>query len=97
MYATGQSVSPAALLQSVGAHRHGVVVGQRVEIDRRSEKIGHKIRDAELQKIPYMLVAGKKEIESGGLAVRHPRRGQEGVSSPAEIGKKILAEVAARS
>ncbi len=72
-------------------------LGIRVEVDRRSEKIGHKIRDAELQKTPYMLVVGKKEVESGGLAVRHKRRGQEGVQTPAQVAEKILAEVALKS
>ncbi|MBI5835965.1 MAG: threonine--tRNA ligase [Candidatus Eisenbacteria bacterium] len=71
--------------------------GLRVEIDRRPEKIGHKIRDAELQKVPYMLVVGKREAEAGQVSVRHKRRGQEGVTTPAEWAKKVLAEVAAKA
>jgi len=71
--------------------------GLRVEIDRRAEKIGHKIRDAELQKIPYMLVVGKREADAGLVAVRHKRRGQEGTASPAMWAKKVLAEVEAKA
>ena len=48
--------------------------GMRVEIDERSEKIGYKIREAQLQKIPYMLIIGDKEAESGTVSVR--RRGE---------------------
>ena len=47
--------------------------GIRVEVDARSEKIGFKIREAQLQKVPYMLVVGKREAESGKVAVRHRR------------------------
>jgi threonyl-tRNA synthetase len=52
--------------------------GVRVEIDTRSEKVNHKIREAQLQKIPYMLVVGGKEAESGEVSVRHRKRGNEG-------------------
>ena len=44
--------------------------GIRVELDGRSEKIGYKIREAQLQKIPYMLVVGDKELENGTVSVR---------------------------
>jgi threonyl-tRNA synthetase len=71
--------------------------GIRVDIDRRPEKIGHKIREAELQKVPYMLVIGKREADAGLVAVRHKRRGQEGTATPAEWAKKVLAEVAAKA
>ncbi len=71
--------------------------GLRVDVDKRDEKIGAKIRDAELQKILYMLVAGKREAEAGQLAVRHKRRGQEGVATVAEVAEKILADVAAKA
>ncbi len=50
----------------------------RVEIDSRDEKLGKKIRDAQLQKIPYMLVIGAKEAENGTLAVRERREGDLG-------------------
>ena len=47
-----------------------VAAGFRVEMDDREEKIGYKIREAQMQKIPYMLVLGDKEIESGEVNVR---------------------------
>jgi threonyl-tRNA synthetase len=50
----------------------------RVEVDRRGEKIGAKIRDAQLQKIPYMLVVGEKEAVAGTVAVRERSRGDLG-------------------
>ena len=55
--------------------------GFRVEVDHRNEKIGKKIREAQLEKIPYMLVVGDKEAESGNVAVRHRSEGDLGVMS----------------
>ena len=52
--------------------------GIRNELDARSEKVNFKIREAQLQKIPYMLVVGEREAESGTVAVRHRKRGTEG-------------------
>ena len=52
--------------------------GIRVEIDARDEKLGKKIRDAQLQKVPYMLVIGAKEAENGTLAVRERSKGDMG-------------------
>ena len=52
--------------------------GLRVEVDRRSEKMGAKIRDAQLQKIPFMLVVGDREAENGEVAVRHRAAGNLG-------------------
>ena len=49
-------------------------LGLRVYLDDRNEKIGYKIREAQLQKVPYMLVIGDKEVEDGTVAVR--RRGE---------------------
>ena len=59
--------------------------GLRVEVDARSEKIGFKIREAQLQKIPYMLVVGKREAEAGTVAVRHRRAGHTGARTPSEF------------
>ena len=59
--------------------------GIRVEVDARSEKIGFKIREAQLQKIPYMLVVGKREAEAGKVAVRHRRLGHTGVRTLPEF------------
>jgi len=66
--------------------------GFRVETDLRSEKIGYKIREAQLQKIPYMLVLGDKEAESGALAVRGRGEGDLGTMSYDEFLKKIALE-----
>ncbi|MDO4540477.1 MAG: threonine--tRNA ligase [Syntrophomonadaceae bacterium] len=52
--------------------------GIRAETDLRSEKIGYKIREGQLQKIPYLLVIGDKEIESGAVSVRHRKEGDLG-------------------
>ena len=52
--------------------------GIRADLDARSEKLNFKIREAQLQKIPYMLVVGEREAESGTVAVRHRKRGAEG-------------------
>ncbi|MEP6917621.1 MAG: threonine--tRNA ligase [Acidobacteriota bacterium] len=57
--------------------------GLRVEIDERREKIGYKIREAQLQKIPYMLVVGEKEVAAGAVAVRSRSEGDQG-SRPAD-------------
>ena len=68
--------------------------GLRVELDDRNEKIGFKIREAQLAKIPFMLVAGDKEAESGTLSVR--RRGgiDLGVKTVDEFLSEILKEIA---
>ncbi len=55
--------------------------GLRVGVDERSEKVGYKIREAQLQKVPYMLVVGDKEIESGDISVRSRDKGEIGVQS----------------
>ena len=53
-------------------------MGVRVELDSRDEKLGRKIRDAQMEKIPYMLVIGDKEVESGTIAVRDRAKGDIG-------------------
>ncbi len=67
--------------------------GIRVEIDRRSEKIGYKIREAQMQKIPYMLVVGQKEEEQGCVAVRSRLNGDEGQKSMDEFLARIQEEI----
>jgi threonyl-tRNA synthetase len=57
--------------------------GFRVEVDDRNEKLGYRIREAQAQKVPYMLVVGDKEVESGSVAVRHRFKGDLG-SIPVE-------------
>ena len=59
--------------------------GIRVEIDSRSEKVNLKIREAQLQKVPYMLVVGQREADAGKVAVRHRKRGDEGAKPVQEV------------
>lgn len=53
--------------------------GLRVEVDERSERMNRKIRDAELQKIPYMLIVGDKEQQTGSVSVRTKKKGNVGL------------------
>jgi threonyl-tRNA synthetase len=55
--------------------------GFRVEVDGRNEKIGKKIREAQLDKIPYMLVVGDRDMEAGTVSVRHRAEGDLGAMS----------------
>ncbi|MEG1661071.1 MAG: threonine--tRNA ligase, partial [Clostridiales bacterium] len=67
--------------------------GIRVEIDTRNEKIGYKIRSAQSEKIPYMLVLGDKEQETGVAALRHRSQGDLGVMDITEIIAKLSEEI----
>ena len=69
----------------------------RVQIDSGREKIGHKIREAQLQKIPYMIIVGDKEIESQKLAVRSRKEGDIGAFSVGEFINKLGQEIDSRS
>jgi len=70
--------------------------GIRVEVDQRDEKLGKKIREAQLQQVPYMLIVGKKEQESGKISVRHRRQGDLGALELAEFLRQIQEEIAAK-
>ena len=70
--------------------------GLRVECDTRSEKIGYKIREAQLQKTPYMLVVGDKEQEDGTVSVRHRKDGDLGSMALQAFIHKAQAEVASK-
>lgn len=70
--------------------------GIRAEIDTRAEKIGYKIREARLQKIPYMLVVGAKEEEEGKVSVRSRFLGDEGAKDLQEFITSIKAEIKSR-
>ena len=61
----------------------------RVEVDERTESIGRKIREAELRKIPYMLVVGDREVENGTAAVRRHREGDQGALSLDDVRSKL--------
>jgi threonyl-tRNA synthetase len=68
----------------------------RAEIDDRSEKIGKKIRDTELMKVPYMLVIGEKEMNEGKVAIRRQGKGDLGTKDADEFILEISAEVKER-
>jgi threonyl-tRNA synthetase len=67
--------------------------GLRVELDARPEKIGHKIREATLQKIPYMVLLGPKDVESGTLAVRLRDGRQMNGVTPDSFLKRLTEEI----
>jgi threonyl-tRNA synthetase len=72
-------------------------IGFRVEANLRSEKIGAKIRDAQLQKVPFMLVLGDREMEQGLVAVRERSQGDIGVMSLEEFSEKARRLVETRA
>ncbi|HNY00773.1 MAG TPA: threonine--tRNA ligase [Oscillospiraceae bacterium] len=71
--------------------------GVRAETDLRNEKIGYKIREAQSQKIPYMLVIGDKEAEAGNVSVRTRSGGDMGAMSVADFLARITGEIASRT
>ena len=74
-----------------------VNMGIRAEVDDRNEKMGYRIREAQLQKIPYMLVLGEKEKQCGTVAVRNRKKGDLGVMSFDDLANKLLKEIAEKS
>jgi threonyl-tRNA synthetase len=70
--------------------------GARVELDDRGESVGRKIREAELRKIPYMLVVGDREEKEGGVSVRERRAGDTGSVAAEEFGKRLAGEIERR-
>ena len=71
--------------------------GIRAEGDYRSEKLGYKIREAQVQKIPYMLVVGDRDIENGTVSVRTRKGDDLGAMTPDEFIAKCLMEIATKS
>ena len=70
--------------------------GLRVTVDDRSEKMGYKIREAQVQKIPYMLVVGDKEAAAGNVSVRHRQAGDMGPADLEALGERIARAAAER-
>ena len=68
--------------------------GIRVELDDRNEKVGYKIRDWEVHKVPYMLIVGEKERDARAVSVRRHREGDLGTSGIDEFVAKITSEIA---
>ena len=86
------------------AHAHALAIrdqamdlGLRVEVDLRNEKVNAKIRDAQLQKVPYMLVLGDREAAAGTVSVRHRHRGDLGVQPLEAFFALITEEIRSRT
>ena len=71
--------------------------GIRVHLDERNEKLQAKIRDAQMQKIPYMLVIGGKEAEAGTVSVRHRTKGDLGPQPTGDFLTALREEIASRA
>jgi threonyl-tRNA synthetase len=69
----------------------------RVEVDDRNEKLGYKIREAQVQKVPYMLVVGDKEAAAGTVSLRHRQAGDLGITDAESLGARIAKLVAERA
>ena len=73
------------------------MAGVRAKVDYRNEKIGKKIRDAQLEKVPYMLIVGDKEVESGEVNVRHRAEGDLGNMSVAACAEMVAEVIRTRA
>ena len=67
--------------------------GMRVEIDDRSEKVGYKIREAQLEKVPYMMILGDKDIENNCVSIRARKQGDLGSMKLEEFIAKAVEEI----
>jgi threonyl-tRNA synthetase len=70
--------------------------GFRAEVDKRNEKIGYKIREGRLERIPYLLIVGDKEVDEGAVSVRSRKEGDLGPMAFADFMQKLGDEVASR-
>ena len=77
-------------------HDQLIKEGFRAAIDQRNEKMGYKIREAQVRKIPYMLVVGDREVESGQVAVRHRDQGDLGAYNLLNLIGKLKEEIAGK-
>ena len=68
--------------------------GIRVELDARNEKIGYRVREAQLSKVPYMAIVGGDEQEAGTVSVRARKEGEGGLMSVEDFVQKLLLEIA---
>jgi threonyl-tRNA synthetase len=80
-------------------HVHETLKGHgiRVHLDDRNEKLPAKIRDAQMQKVPYMLVVGPKEAEAGTVSVRHRTKGDQGPRPIADVVTSLQEEISSRA
>ncbi len=82
---------------SEGVKEKLTAAGFRVEVDSRSEKVGYKIREAQLEKNPYMLVIGDKEVEGADLAVRSRDEGELGTMALDKFIERVQQEIEEKS
>ena len=68
--------------------------GIRIDGDYRAEKIGYKIREARLERIPYILVVGEKEAANNEVSVRSRKNGEEGAIPVSELKNRLILEIA---
>lgn len=73
-------------------HQQLLKAGLRSHLDIRNESVNYKIREAQVQQVPYMLVLGDREVEAGSVAVRHLREGNQGAMPVQEFIEKLQAE-----
>jgi threonyl-tRNA synthetase len=89
-------ISDRHLKYAVSVRERLSEAGVRVELDDRTESVGRKIRDAELRKIPYMLVVGDRESERDEVSVREHRAGDAGTASVPAFAQRVLDETRSR-
>lgn len=90
-------VSPEQAGYAEDCVRRLAALGIRAEADLRDEKLGYRIREAEVKKIPYMAVAGPREVEAGTLDVRSKRRGRLGARPLEEFAAELVDEIAKKT
>ena len=90
-------ISDRHLAYARGVRDQLAAAGLRVELDERQEKIGYKIREAQLQKVPYMLVAGDREAAEGSVSVRSRSGGEVGSRPVGEFIALAQDEIAKKS
>ncbi len=78
-------------------HQKLVTAGIRAEVDNRSDKVNFKIREAQLQKIPYMLVVGDREAQAGQVSVRNRKLGDQGAVGVDEFISRLLQLITGKS
>ena len=90
-------VNPKALEYAQATGEALKAAGIRTEVDLSNEKLGAKIRDAELQKVPYMLVVGPRDAEAGTVSARRKGQGDLGAMPLATFLERIRGEIATKA
>jgi threonyl-tRNA synthetase len=90
------SLTDRTIDQAKAVTKELAMAGIRAEADVRSEKLGKKIREAQLEKVNYILIIGDKEAEQGLVSVRHRSEGDLGTMTVADFKAKVILETAER-